>query len=178
MTIGDESPETLKFGTHFSNASPTISGAGLGCFSMPQKNTLSGGRLLLVATAQPWQISTTGTSLILEHSSLLQSPLSLRRARHVQQPWRLHFSRRSLVVSWKNSRHSHSLCPSCPLIRHDQRDTLGPWGAPEFPPCLDTLLPPFPEAFCFCPWDLLLADVAAGAGLGDLAGDGLPSRAA
>ena len=177
MTIGEVSPETLKFGTHFSRASPTNSGDGLECFSRPQKNTLRGGRPS--ATAQPWQMSATGTSFILEHSSRLQSPLSLRRARHVQQPWRLHFSRRSLVVSWKNSRHSHSLCFSCPLIRHDQRDTLTPWGAPEFLPCLDAPLPPCPWGVCFCPWGLLLTALAAGTGgLEGLDGDRLPSRAA
>ena len=99
ITIGDPRPEVLKLGIHFSSASPIIPVDGLVCFSKPQKNTLSGGRPSLVLTTQPWQMSTTGTSVIREHSRRLQSPLSLRLARQVQHPCWLHLSRRSFVVS-------------------------------------------------------------------------------
>ena len=125
-TIGDPNPEAWKFGIHFSSASSTTSGDGLVCFSKPQKNTLSGGRPSVMLNTQPWQIRATGISLIREHSFCLQSPLSLRPARQVQQPCWLHSSLRSCVVSQKKSVQSHSLCTLCPLIRQDHWDTLGP----------------------------------------------------
>ena len=139
--------------------------------SAEKYTTVGGGRPSVMLTIQPWQMRATGISLIREHSFRLQSPLSLRLARQVQQPWRLHSSLRSCVVSWKKSLQSHSLCPSCPLIRHDQRDDLGLAGLLGFFPCLEPRL-------LFMPWGLLsTAEATDSDGLKARVGDSLPSRA-